>query len=129
MQWFRKWEYFGHWKEKTLYRNTTKRCSSNLCLAAIIKIIQNCLRRSQIFKKMPFKLHFKVYSKPFIKIIGIFLLTVRSVKSSDQTFTQITRKNRSNLMFLILNFNASNCFTGTYLKRLQHLRWRSLWHY
>ena len=60
-----------------------------------------------------------MYSKQFIKIIGILLLTVRFVKSSDQTIIQIIRKNKSVLMFLI---NPSNCFTGTYLKPSQQLR-------
>ena len=60
-----------------------------------------------------------VYGKPFIKIIGILLLIVRFVKSSDQTIIQIIRKNRSVLMFLI---NPSNRLSGTYLKPLQHLR-------
>ena len=46
-----------------------------------------------------------VHSKPFIKIIGILLLIVSFVKSSDQTIIQI--------MFLI---NSRNCFTGMYLK-------------
>ena len=46
-----------------------------------------------------------VHSKAFIKIIGILLLIVNFVKSSDQTIIQI--------MFLI---NSRNCFTGMYLK-------------
>ena len=33
------------------------------------------------------------YTKPFIKTIGIFLLTVRFVKSSDRTNIQIIRTN------------------------------------
>ena len=65
-----------------------------------------------------------MYSKSFIKIIGILLLIVRFAKSSDQTIVQIIRKNKSILMFLT---NPSNCFTGTYLKPSQHLRWR--WYY
>ena len=60
-----------------------------------------------------------VHSKPFIKIIGIFLLIVRFVRSSDQTILEIIRKNKSVLTFLI---NPSNCFTWTYLKLSQHLR-------
>ena len=62
-----------------------------------------------------------MYSKPFIRIIGILLLIVRLVKSSNQTMTiiQIIRKNKPILMFLI---NPSNCFTGTYLKPSEHLR-------
>ena len=64
------------------------------------------------------------HSKPFIKIIDILLLIVRFVKSSDQAIIQIIRKNKSILIFLI---NPSNCFTGTYLKPSQQLRWRSLW--
>ena len=62
-----------------------------------------------------------MYSKPFIRIIGILLLIVRLVKSSNQTMTiiQIIRKNKPVLMFLI---NPSNCFTGTYLKPSEHLR-------
>ena len=60
-----------------------------------------------------------VHSKPFIKIIGILLLTVRFVKSSDQTIIQIIRKNKSILIFLI---NPGNCFPGMYLKPSQHPR-------
>ena len=36
-----------------------------------------------------------VHSNPFIKIIGIFLLIARFVKSSDQTIIQTIRKNKS----------------------------------
>ena len=57
---------------------------------------------------------------------GILLLVVRFVKMSDQTITQIIRKNKSVLMFLI---NPSNCFTETYLKPSQHLGRNSLWYY
>ena len=65
-----------------------------------------------------------VHSKPFIKLlIGILLLTVRFVRSLDQTIIQIIRKNKSTLMFSI---NPNNCFTKTYLKPSQHLRWMSL---
>ena len=64
-----------------------------------------------------------VHSNPFIKIIGIFLLVVRFVKSSDQTIIQIIRKNKIVLMFLI---DLSYWFIGTYLKSSQHLRWWSL---
>ena len=56
-------------------------------------------------------------------MIGILLLIVKFVKSSDQTIIQIIRKNKSVLMFLI---NSSNCFTEMYLKPSQHLRSRSL---
>ena len=42
-----------------------------------------------------------VYSKPFIKIVGILLLIVRFAKSSDQTI-QIIRKNKPISMFLII---------------------------
>ena len=60
-----------------------------------------------------------VHSKPSIKIIGILLLIVRFVKSSDHTIIEIIRKNKSIVMFLV---NLSNCFTGTYLKPSQYLR-------
>ena len=60
-----------------------------------------------------------VYSKPFMKVIGILLFIVRFVKSSGQTIIRIIRKNESVLMILV---NPINCFTGTYLKPLQHLR-------
>ena len=58
-----------------------------------------------------------VYSKPFTKLIGILLLIVRFVKSSDQTIIQIIRKNKSTSMSLI---NPNNCFPGMYLKPSQH---------
>ena len=57
-------------------------------------------------------------SKPFTKIIGILLLIVRFVKSSNQALIEIISKNESILMFLI---NPSNCFIGIYLKPSQHL--------
>ena len=60
-----------------------------------------------------------VHSHSFIRIIGILLLIVRFVKSSDRTIIQIIRKSKSILMFLI---NPSNCFIGTYLKLSQLLR-------
>ena len=59
-----------------------------------------------------------VHSKPFTKIIGILLLTVRFAKSSDQAIIQIIRKSKSVLMLLI---NSSNYFTGTHLKPSQDL--------
>ena len=33
---FKKQEYFRHWNKNTICRRATERCSSNLCLAAII---------------------------------------------------------------------------------------------
>ena len=60
-----------------------------------------------------------MYSKPFIKIIGVFSLIVKFAKSSDQTIIHIKRKNKSTLMFLT---NPSNCFVWKYLKRWQQLR-------
>ena len=53
-----------------------------------------------------------VYSKAFIKIIGILLLIVRFVLSSDQTIIQVITKSKLILMLI----NPSNCFAGTYLK-------------
>ena len=45
--------------------------------------------KSKIFQDK----NFWVYSKPFFKIIGILLLILRFVKSSDQTIIQILREN------------------------------------
>ena len=42
-----------------------------------------------------------VHSEPFIKIIGVLLLIVRFLKSSDETIIQILRKYKSLVMFLI----------------------------
>ena len=70
-------------------------------------------------KKILTILKIAVYSKPFLKIIGILLLIVRFVKSLDQTIIQIIRKNK---LILILLINPSNCFTGMYLNPSQHLR-------
>ena len=70
-------------------------------------------------KKFLTILKIAVYSKPFLKIIGILLLIVRFVKSLDQTIIQIIRKNK---LILILLINSSNYFTGMYLNPSQHLR-------
>ena len=43
-------------------------------------------------------------------MIGMSLMIVRFVKSSEQIIIQIIRMNKSNLMFLI---NPSNCFVRT----------------
>ena len=50
------------WWRKHVTEAATERCPSNLCLAAIIKIIEKCLSRSQIWKNLkwtPFQVHFK----------------------------------------------------------------------
>ena len=64
-----------------------------------------------------------MHSKPCIKIIGILLLIVTLVKSSDWTIIQIIRKNKSILRFLI---NPSNCFTWNILKFVQVFKLRKV---
>ena len=72
----------------------TEKCSSNLCLTAIIKIILMPAKESNFQKRIkPAMKKTVVHSQPFIKIVGsILLLTVRFVKSSDQTIIQLIRK-------------------------------------
>ena len=60
---------------------------------------KNGMRNGQMCEHQDKKM--VVHSKPFIKIISIFLLIVRFVKSSDQAIIQTIRKNKSILMFLI----------------------------
>ena len=63
-----------------------------------------------------------VHSKPFIKIIGILLLVVRFVKSSDQTIIQIIRKNESVLILLVCNLQPSTNFTKNSVLGVASLR-------
>ena len=48
-----------------------------------------------------------------------FVIDSQVCQKFDQIIIHIIRENKSISMFLI---NRSNCFTGTYLKLLQHLR-------